>query len=434
MKNKFFNFVFEENKTNSADLYVYGALIGGVDKWDESDVTFQDFRSTLETLSDGATLNMYINSCGGDVFTTQAIVAMLRRSQERNITINAYVDGIGASCASWLPMCADNIYIYPQSILMIHKPLCSTYGNANDMMKEVAVLDKIENDVIIPLYLEKTKEGITAEMLQEKMAKETWLSSDEIMELFNVTLLKDERKITACLDKEIFKNFINVPSNLQELLNKEEEVADNMAKIKKILDNAGVEPTVDPVEGAEPVVEGNEPVEGDPVEGSDPIEGDPVEPANEPVENEAVVALEMKVKSLEEEKAALENKLDESNKKVLALNDKVNELQPVVDKYNAELTEKQNAENETILNEKREYFRNKFEQLGAKAKFESEEIQNLVSNCVADEAATGKLNLMLVEMISTDGTSAPINRVEVVSKIENLIPVEDTIETKYGFE
>ena len=216
--NKFYNFISTNKKH---ELYVYGEIIGGSNKWDESDVIFDDFKNKLSEMEDNSTLDVYVNSPGGSVFTTQGIVAALRRAKDRGVSVNAYIDGIGASCASWLPMVADNIYVYPQSIMMIHKPMSIAFGNSNQMKKEIDVLDKIENDVIIPLYMEKAKEGVTEEFLREKMSEETWFTANEISNLFNVTMLSEERKIACCADKNVLNRYSNVP---KELLNQSEVV------------------------------------------------------------------------------------------------------------------------------------------------------------------------------------------------------------------
>ena len=232
--NKFYNFISTNKKH---ELYVYGEIIGGSNKWDESDVIFDDFKNKLSEMEDNSTLDVYVNSPGGSVFTTQGIVAALRRAKDRGISVNAYIDGIGASCASWLPMVADNIYVYPQSIMMIHKPMSIAFGNSDQMKKEIDVLDKIENDVIIPLYMEKAKEGVTEEFLREKMSEETWFTANEISNLFNVTMLSEERKIACCADKNVLNRYSNVP---KELLNQSEVV--DMKNTKIVQDTVEVQP------------------------------------------------------------------------------------------------------------------------------------------------------------------------------------------------
>lgn len=407
--NKFYNFISTNKKH---ELYVYGEIIGGSNKWDESDVIFDDFKNKLSEMEDNSTLDVYVNSPGGSVFTTQGIVAALRRAKDRGVSVNAYIDGIGASCASWLPMVADNIYVYPQSIMMIHKPMSIAFGNSDQMKKEIDVLDKIENDVIIPLYMEKAKEGVTEEFLREKMSEETWFTANEISNLFNVTMLSEERKIACCADKNVLNRYSNVP---KELLNQSEVV--DMKNTEIVQDT--VEKTVETVE-----------VQPDTNESTEKVIENSVEIDERDVKIEK---LENTIKALEEEKSSIEAKLNEANDKVISLNDKVSELQPIVEEYNNKLAEEKREKNAALLNEKKAYYKNKFEQLGARGKFESEEVQNLLDNCISDEQSMSKLNTMIVEMITVDSVKTKA-KYENVAEMDNLLNIEEDVTSKYGFK
>lgn len=407
--NKFYNFISTNKKH---ELYVYGEIIGGSNKWDESDVIFDDFKNKLSEMEDNSTLDVYVNSPGGSVFTTQGIVAALRRAKDRGISVNAYIDGIGASCASWLPMVADNIYVYPQSIMMIHKPMSIAFGNSDQMKKEIDVLDKIENDVIIPLYMEKAKEGVTEEFLREKMSEETWFTANEISNLFNVTMLSEERKIACCADKNVLNRYSNVP---KELLNQSEVV--DMKNTEIVQDT--VEKTVETVE-----------VQPDTNESTEKVIENSVEIDERDVKIEK---LENTIKVLKEEKSSIEAKLNEANDKVISLNDKVSELQPIVEEYNNKLAEEKREKDAALLNEKKAYYKNKFEQLGARGKFESEEVQNLLDNCISDEQSMSKLNTMIVEMITVDSVKTKA-KYENVAEMDNLLNIEEDVTSKYGFK
>lgn len=213
MKDKrFYNFITNSNET---ELYVYGDIIGGSEKWSEDDVTFKDFSDTLQNIIPNSLLNIYINSGGGSVFTTQAIISLLQRAKDtKNISINAYIDGIGCSCASWLPMIADNLYVYKQSIMMLHKPMSFAMGNANDMQKQIDILNKLENDVMIPIYLSKATDALNEDKLKDILSAETWLNASEICEYFNAQLIEDNKEIVACIDSKYFDKYINIPENL----------------------------------------------------------------------------------------------------------------------------------------------------------------------------------------------------------------------------
>lgn len=213
----------------SADLYIYGeiCLEKYVDWWtgevSKTDVALMDFKEELDNLGDISELNLYINSPGGSVFVASAMISMLERLKMKNITLNAYVDGLAASAASFLLMVADNINLYKNSVVMIHKPMCSAYGNAIELQEAINMLDKIENSTMMPMYMEKAK--ISEEEMKELIAKESWLSADEMAEYFEVNLLQSTNQVAACTDKNLFAKYKNVPKDLANLLNTNKEAS-----------------------------------------------------------------------------------------------------------------------------------------------------------------------------------------------------------------
>ncbi|MDI9216004.1 head maturation protease, ClpP-related [Clostridium tertium] len=218
--NKFYNFITNNDKS---ELYLYGAIVS--EKWSEDDVDFKDFKNTIDELNNSSTLEIYINSPGGEVFVTQSIISLLKRAKAtKNISIDCYIDGLGASCASWLPMIADNLYIYDGSMLMLHKPMSSLFfANVEEMKKEIELLDKIESQMI-ESYMLRAKETLTEEFLKDMLSKETWLNADEIEEYFNVTRLNSSKQLVACLDKEMLNKYKNIPKNLVDVKEYEKNI------------------------------------------------------------------------------------------------------------------------------------------------------------------------------------------------------------------
>ena len=215
MRNRFYEF---KNQTDdSVDLYIYGAITDDKDGFfsSESDVDLKDFKEALDKLKDNSTLNMYVNSPGGSVFAASTMASMLQRAKEnKNIKIITWVDGLCASAASFLIMPSDEIKLYTNSMLMIHKPLSMVWGNANDMQKEIDTLNSIENNVMIPLYMKKAK--CKEDEIKELINNETWLSAKETDEYFNVSLLDTKKECEACVDQDLFKRYKNVPEELKE--------------------------------------------------------------------------------------------------------------------------------------------------------------------------------------------------------------------------
>jgi len=206
--NKFYEI---KNSTSiNADLYIYGEIV--TEKWYENDVSLNDFKESLENLGEIQELNMYINSPGGSVFVASTMISMLKRLKDKGITINAYVDGIAASAASFVLMVADNIYLYKNSIVMIHKPMTFAYGNAIELQKEIDALNKIEDSVMIPMYMDKAK--ISEDEIRSKINDETWLDSNDMDEMFKINLVDEEKHVAAKIDMELLKNYKNIPKDI----------------------------------------------------------------------------------------------------------------------------------------------------------------------------------------------------------------------------
>lgn len=218
---------FKNVAENEYALYVYGEIVSEKipDWWtgekNENEVDIADFKHALADIPNGSKLTMYVNSVGGSVFATSAIVSLLQRAKSRGVAIDAYIDGIACSCASWLIMVADNINIYKNSVMMIHKPMLMSYGNANDLQKDIEVLNKIEDGVIIPIYEAKAKSG--AEVIKDLMSAETWLTATEIQEHFNVNLIDQDKEVEN-VKSDLFNTYKNTPKNYKQPQEKPAEV------------------------------------------------------------------------------------------------------------------------------------------------------------------------------------------------------------------
>lgn len=235
---KFYEF---KNITSSeADLFIYGAIVDDDTDWwtgekDPTLVGLLSFKKELDNIGNVQNLNIYINSPGGDVFTASTMISMLQRVKDKGTTINAYVDGLSASAASFLMMVADNVNLYKNSTVMVHKPMSMAFGNANDMQKTIDALNKIEDSVMLPMYMDKSK--VDEKEIKSLIDAETWLSAKEMDKYFNVTLLDEEKTAVACISSDLFKNYKNVPDfikNSLKTVQNEEEIEENAQKTEEI--------------------------------------------------------------------------------------------------------------------------------------------------------------------------------------------------------
>ena len=214
---------FKNITSSSADFYVYGDIVD--EKWEgwDSEATIDPaiLKEELDEIGNVSDFNIYINSPGGSVFASSTIVSLLKRfKQNTGAKIHGFIDGLCASAATYLLMVADDINVYQNSILMIHKPLTFSFGNANDLQKDIDTLNTIENDMMIPMYMNKAK--IDEKELKNLINEETWFNGNEKDEMFignffNINYLDEAKQVSACINKNLFKNYKHIPKELKDI-------------------------------------------------------------------------------------------------------------------------------------------------------------------------------------------------------------------------
>ena len=227
LEKKFWSMTKNEN---NADIYIFGEIVTSGYEWYESDVSASGFQKDLKGLGEVDTINLHINSPGGSVFDGIAIYQMLVQHKAK---INVYIDGLAASIASVIAMAGDNIYIPKNAMLMVHNPWTMAVGNASELRKQADDLDKIGQSMQ-ESYLSKTSSKLDQETLQKLLDDETWLSADEAVTYGFADEVLEENRAAACVSKELFAKYRNVPKDLTV---KKEEPSLVSKKIKILKEN-----------------------------------------------------------------------------------------------------------------------------------------------------------------------------------------------------
>lgn len=168
---------FKNKDDNSAELLLYGDILDREIWWlDEDYISPQKVIDELKELGDIDTLNVRINSDGGDLISAQAILSGLKRF---DATVNVYIDGIAASAATVIAMAGDKIIMPSNALMMVHNPLANIYGNANELRELADTLETVR-ETIIAAYMKKVK--IDKEEIIELLDNETFLTADECVE------------------------------------------------------------------------------------------------------------------------------------------------------------------------------------------------------------------------------------------------------------
>jgi ATP-dependent Clp protease protease subunit len=146
-----------------------------------------DFRVALAALT-ASTINVEINSPGGDVFDGIAIYNMLKASGK---TIVTKVTGIAASAASVILMAGESREVPTNTFVMVHNPVTDSYGTAAQHRKVAEVLEKIGAG-LVDTYAKTT--GLSEARVKVLLAQDTWMTADEALALGFAT------KVTAAIE------------------------------------------------------------------------------------------------------------------------------------------------------------------------------------------------------------------------------------------
>ncbi len=217
LKKKFYDFVVSADK-RTADLFIFGEITSW--RWYDEDVSASSFQKDLESIGQVDTLNIHINSCGGDVFEGIAIFNLIK---QYNANKNVYIDGIAGSIASVIAMAGDNIYMSNTSIIMIHNCWTWTSGNAEDLRKTADDMDKVMK-ALKNAYLAKV--NIKEERLQELLDEESYLTADECLEMgFCSEIIEyDEEEQALSASSKGYYNLVMQIKELKKQKAKSEEI------------------------------------------------------------------------------------------------------------------------------------------------------------------------------------------------------------------
>ena len=191
--NKFISASEKANNNGIGELYIYGDIADT--KWWVEDVTPIEIKNALDNMGEIAQLDVHINSYGGSVFAGNAIVNLIENyKKKRKCSVYTYIEGIAASMASVISTVGDKVYMADNSLYMVHKPLSFVSGNANDLEKEIEILNKVE-DTLVANYMKKFNG--TEEELRQMLSDETWLTTEEAQGYGFVDEIIDSVEIVA---------------------------------------------------------------------------------------------------------------------------------------------------------------------------------------------------------------------------------------------
>ena len=173
--NKFWSFL---DKGDEAELQLFGTIQSEDSWWDDDCVTYRNFIDELNALGNKKTINVVIQSGGGDVFAANAIYTALVMNGAK---ITGTVMGICASAATIVLMACEERRIAKNAIMMAHNPSVSLWGSyqTEELLKLAEVTEQVKKS-IMTAYMERLDK--TEDEISQLMDEESWYVGQEAVD------------------------------------------------------------------------------------------------------------------------------------------------------------------------------------------------------------------------------------------------------------
>ncbi|CAM3788830.1 head maturation protease, ClpP-related [Mucilaginibacter galii] len=133
----------------------------------------------------GQEVELHISSAGGSAFDAIAIYDLLKKYPAR---VTTYIDALAASAASIVAMGGHHIVMSKYALLMIHKPMAGNGGNADELLKDVQMLNTVQ-ERLASIYTDKT--GLDEVTINSLINAVTWMTADQALALGFIDRIDD---------------------------------------------------------------------------------------------------------------------------------------------------------------------------------------------------------------------------------------------------
>lgn len=239
---KFWNFAPKDEKT--VELRIDGDIVDDSDVWlyewiGETCTSPNAFREALNVYK-GMNINVWIDSFGGSVFAATGIYNALVEHERQGGTVTTIGDGKVMSAATVIFMAGHKRQVTKGCVFMIHNPLTSVGGYAEDLRKTADILDTVKES-IINAY-EST--GKSREELSDMMDAETYMDANQtVQEGFATEILQvsekaaeDNGQVRAFARNAIVAYAKTDVTNLQKIIKGENGNMEKKVEIKNVAD------------------------------------------------------------------------------------------------------------------------------------------------------------------------------------------------------
>ncbi|HJP63200.1 MAG TPA: head maturation protease, ClpP-related [Mucilaginibacter sp.] len=177
-------------------------------------------QSQLEAAA-GQDVEVHISSVGGSAFDAIAIYDLLKKYPGNVVT---YIDALAASAASIVAMAGQQIIMSKYALLMIHKPMVGSGGNADELLKDVQMLNVVQSR-LARIYMDKT--GLDEITVNSLINAVTWMTADQALDLGFIDQVENYQE--PIINSAIIKKYTSTaPAIYQRCINKILNINTNM--------------------------------------------------------------------------------------------------------------------------------------------------------------------------------------------------------------
>lgn len=191
-------FRVEAKAGDELEIAVYD-VIG--DFWGEG-VSAKQIMAALQTAPKAKKITLRINSVGGILDDARAMVNMLRERAAQGAHIEARVDGLAASAASYLTTVAHHVVMPRNTFLMFHQARAGRFGTADEFAVTAEVLRKT-NEQMAEAYAAASARRGKAKSKDDYLAEfakgDKYITAEEALEWGLADATEEEIKVAACL-------------------------------------------------------------------------------------------------------------------------------------------------------------------------------------------------------------------------------------------
>lgn len=220
---------------NEADVYIFGDITEYA--WGDEDVTPVTFKEEINAL-DAETINIHINSYGGDVSAGWAIYSVLR---QKNAKIKTYADGFVCSAALYPFLAGDERFANSVSTFYLHEVSTRAFGYAKDLRAAAEEAEKL-TEIGINAFIERA--GMQRETVEDLMQKETWLTPEEALNYGIATgiISSESENASQSALKEIIQKITQKEEHAEPVITEEPKKQQEKQKTEDVSEKGNEEP------------------------------------------------------------------------------------------------------------------------------------------------------------------------------------------------